>query len=581
MDIKLPVEEQQLRLLAEVSGESYEELSGIKSQAIQKSLSFREVLLQESTVSDAQFQEILAELSGYQFTSNIPLDSADEFLDFLQNIPAKTARKNLTFPLSITETALELCVVYPSKYQIYEEIASILGKSLNLVLSTEDVITSAINHYYKRNSGTAEEAAGFLEEDDEFKLLTGVSLDEAEDLLDSEDDEPVKRLVNTILYQSIKDEASDIHIDPGFTETDVRNRVDGVLRKLTKVPRHAHQPLINRVKVMGGLDIAVKNRPQDGRTMIQIGGNRIDLRISILPTIQGERAVLRILNQSQGVIGLEQLGLETSLVNSIRKTVRQPHGMILVTGPTGSGKTSTLYAALQELDASQKNIITIEDPVEYKVSDYGQIQVNEKAGLTFASGLRSILRQDPDVIMVGEIRDPETAKIAVQSALTGHLVLSTLHTNDAVSSVIRLMDMGIEPFLISSVLRSVIAQRLVRRLCRFCKEEKVISWDELAALGFPEKLKRNFQGSIFSAKGCEKCMKTGYKTRVGVFEYLQITDSIREVITSNPDDVELKREAQQENIHSLMEDCAQKVLKGETSLEEMFAVVINESPALD
>ena len=378
--------------------------------------------------------------------------------------------------------------------------------------------------------------------------------------------------MNSILFQAVKDNSSDIHIDPGFGETQVRYRVDGVLRPVTKVKKRGHIPLVNRVKVMAGLDISSKSKPQDGRTMILLAGKKIDIRVSIIPTIHGEQAVLRLLNQAKGIGSLAGLGFNPALANRMRALMTQPHGIVLVTGPTGSGKTTTLYAALAEIDSKKKNIVTIEDPVEYQIGDYGQMQVNEKTGLTFAKGLRAMLRQDPDVIMVGEMRDAETAQIAIQASLTGHLVLSTLHTNDAPSSVVRLIDMGIEPFLVSSTLTAAVAQRLVRLICPHCKEEHPLDKEELQQAGFLPQWLQGYVGHLWRGRGCEICLQSGYQGRSGVYELLMVTDPLRKAIAKGADASVIRQIAIEGGMLELSQDCAEKALAGLTSLEEFLRI---------
>jgi type II secretory ATPase GspE/PulE/Tfp pilus assembly ATPase PilB-like protein len=329
---------------------------------------------------------------------------------------------------------------------------------------------------------------------------------------------------------------------------------------------------------MASLDISTKSQPQDGRTMILLAGKKIDIRVSIIPTVHGEQAVLRLLNQSQGIIPLKDLGMTPHLSKQMDRLVQQPHGIVLVTGPTGSGKTTTLYSALNRIDADKKNIVTIEDPVEYRIAKYGQMQVNEKIGVTFSKGLRAMLRQDPDVIMIGEMRDSETAQIAIQSSLTGHLVLSTLHTNDASSTIIRMIDMGIEPYLVSSTVTAVLAQRLVRKICPHCKESYGITWEEMIALELDQAMtKEEFSGTLWRGKGCDLCYHTGYQGRIGIFELLLIDDEIRRSINKISDVTIIRRLATESGMKGLKYDCAVKVIKGMTTVEEMLRVTISDS----
>lgn len=377
---------------------------------------------------------------------------------------------------------------------------------------------------------------------------------EIEDLLETSDDAPIIRMINALFTQAARDGASDIHIEPFETHSVVRYRVDGTLRDIVSPRRALHNALVSRIKIMASLDIAEKRLPQDGRIALRVGGRPIDVRVSTLPTGHGERAVLRLLDKEAGRLQLERLGMASDVLKGLDGLIRQPHGIFLVTGPTGSGKTTTLYAALGRLDASTTNILTVEDPIEYDLPGIGQTQVNARIDLTFASALRAILRQDPDVIMIGEIRDLETAQIAVQASLTGHLVLATLHTNDAVSAVTRLIDMGIEPFLLASTLQGVLAQRLVRKLCQHCK------------LPHPDGT------SGWNPKGCPACSHTGYSGRTGAHELFVLDDTLRAMIHADEGEQALRRAAQQGGMRSLRQDAERWVQQGITSPEEIARV---------
>ncbi len=377
---------------------------------------------------------------------------------------------------------------------------------------------------------------------------------EVEDLLEAHDDAPVIRMMNALFTQAARDGASDIHIEPFETHSVVRYRVDGTLRDIVNPRRALHNALVSRIKIMASLDIAEKRLPQDGRIALRVGGRPIDVRVSTLPTGHGERAVLRLLDKEAGRLQLEKLGMAPDVLRGLDSLIRLPHGIVLVTGPTGSGKTTTLYAALSRLDATTTNILTVEDPIEYDLPGIGQTQVNARIDLTFASALRAILRQDPDVIMIGEIRDLETAQIAVQASLTGHLVLATLHTNDAVSAVTRLADMGVEPFLLASTLQGVLAQRLVRRLCPHCKqdnEDGTASWNP---------------------KGCASCSHTGYSGRTGVHELFAVDDTLRGMIHNGEGEQALRREALSHGMRTLRQDGDRWISSGVTSLEEITRV---------
>jgi general secretion pathway protein E len=395
-------------------------------------------------------------------------------------------------------------------------------------------------------------------------------IEETADLLDDASEAPIIKLVNHIISQSIKARASDIHFEPYQNSLTVRYRVDGILYDLLTPPKWIQPALISRVKVMSKMNIAEKRLPQDGRFEVKIGDQDIDCRVSTIPTAFGERVVLRLLNKSGSLLELTDLGLSTGRLKILKKLVASPNGIILVTGPTGSGKTTTLYAVLSSINKPDINIITIEDPIEYQIKGISQIQVNPKIDLTFARGLRSIVRQDPDVILVGEIRDRETADIAVQSALTGHLVFSTLHTNDSASAMTRLVDIGIEPFLISSSVLAVVAQRLVRVLCDDCKKTYTPSDIYLKSIGVAAD--RFNKDNIYKAVGCENCVQTGYRGRLGIFEIMLLSEKIKNLILKTFDSNRIKNQAVQDKMISLRYDGLKKVLDGATTIEEVLRV---------
>jgi len=430
-----------------------------------------------------------------------------------------------------------------------------------------DVILS---ERYAMDGQAAADAASGLGMGDNLDLLA-TNIPTAEDLLDSADDAPAIRLINGIIADAARQGVSDIHIEPYESGLVIRMRIDGVLHETLRMPPHVAPVIVSRIKVMARLDIAERRIPQDGRIALTLGGKKLDVRVSTLPSRAGERVVLRILDKDNAGIGLEQLGMPEAIDKSFRSALREPNGIILVTGPTGSGKTTTLYAGLQLLNDSTRNILTVEDPVEYEIDGVGQTQVNPKVGLDFATGLRAILRQDPDTVMVGEIRDRETADIAVQASLTGHLVLSTVHTNDAVGAITRMRDMKIEPFLLASTLRAVIAQRLVRRLCEACRES-VQATDAVAALLGVER-----GAVIYEARGCDECSHTGYKGRIGVFEAIRIDDHVRRMINAGGDESQIARHAflRAPNLGSAARAL---VLRGVTTAEEAVRVSRSEDP---
>jgi general secretion pathway protein E len=397
-------------------------------------------------------------------------------------------------------------------------------------------------------------------------------IEEAEDVLDVSNKAPIIKLVNTILFQGLKLRASDVHFHPYPERTQVRFRIDGILYDMDSVPRKAHEAIVSRVKVMGKMDIAERRLPQDGRATIKLGDGEVDVRISSVPTTNGERIVMRLLDKSAKIYTLEEIGLAPKNLAMMRDYVTWNHGIVLVTGPTGSGKTTTLYGAMAEIDITQLNVLTIEDPVEYSLPGISQVQVNVKKGLTFAAGLRSFLRQDPDVMMVGEIRDLETAEVAIRAALTGHLVFSTVHTNDAASTVTRMVDQGVEPYLVSSSIVLVIAQRLVRTICKHCHHYVPIS-DEWAAklkkVGIDPAL---LDGRIAVGKGCDECFQSGYAGRTAIYEFMEVDETLRTQIMENTTAARMKRSAVERGMITLREDGRQKILAGQTTPDEVLRV---------
>jgi len=420
-------------------------------------------------------------------------------------------------------------------------------------------------HYEQQASDAMQAMEGIGDELDLFEVAEQLLSSEPEDLLESDDDAPIIRLINALLSEAIKENASDIHIEPFESRLVVRFRIDGVLREVLQPRRELAPLLISRIKVMAKLDIAEKRLPQDGRISLRIAGRAVDVRVSTIPCGHGERVVLRLLDKQAGRLNLQHLGMLPNTLNNVQQHLQKPHGIILVTGPTGSGKTTSLYAMLNALNNQKRNIMTVEDPIEYYLDGIGQTQVNTKVDMSFAKGLRAILRQDPDVVMIGEIRDLETAQIAVQASLTGHLVLSTLHTNTAIGAVSRLRDMGIEPFLLASSLIAVIAQRLVRILCPKCKQAYPASEMEQQALGIED------ARTLYAPQGCDACNHIGYKGRKGIYEFISIDQTLRTMIHDGAGQQNLETHAHQYTL-SIQQDGMQQVLKGETSFEEVLRV---------
>ena len=528
----------------------------------------KEALLKHKVTSEAEFQQALA--SYYELAYRDNFDDVPAVREFTEIIPIRYAKKNIFFPLKKENNTLEVAIANPELSQPLDDLARHFKCHIEPVLSHKQAVLDLINRAYDESSASTEEAVEQLDSDETFENILAV--EEPEDLLDATDEEPIKRLVNSLLWQAAKDEASDVHIDPTTRETIVRYRIDGVLQQVTVFPRQVHVTVVNRVKVMSRLDIAQKGLPQDGRSMVLIAGKKIDIRVSTVPTVHGEKIVMRLLYQDEKMMQLSHLGLAKYILNPYLNMVNSSGGIILVTGPTGSGKTTTLYASLAEIDNEARNIITIEDPVEYKLSGYSQIEVKPKLGLTFANALRSVLRQDPDVIMVGEMRDTETAQIAIQSALTGHLVFSTVHTNNAPATITRLINMGIEPFLVSSTIICVLSQRLVRRICPDCRKSYQPHPEQLRELGIKEVSFRKLGRSFFRGEGCKKCRNTGYHGRIGIHELLIMSDSIKETILESSDSAAIKKQALKEKMITLRRDGVNKILHGLTTAEEILSI---------
>ncbi|MEW5791611.1 MAG: type II secretion system ATPase GspE [Pseudomonadota bacterium] len=454
---------------------------------------------------------------------------------------------------------------YP-RPEVLAELRRTLGMPIAVQVLGAERFDAVLNQAYERGDNAAERLVDDLGESLDLEQLTQ-ELPEIADLLEAEDDAPIIRLINALLTQALRENASDIHIEAFENRSVVRFRVDGTLRDIVEPQRALHAAMVSRIKVMASLDIAEKRLPQDGRIALRLAGRPVDVRVSTLPTGHGERVVLRLLDKQAGRLDLEHLGMPTPTLERLDQLIHQPHGILLVTGPTGSGKTTTLYAALSRLDTERLNIMTVEDPIEYDLNGVGQTQVNPRIELTFARALRAILRQDPDVVMIGEIRDLETAQIAVQASLTGHLVLATLHTNDAVGAVARLEDMGVEPFLLASSLIGVLAQRLVRKLCPVCKEAYPADAREQELLGQPLP-----DGLLYRARGCPACGQTGYQGRSGIYELVTVDAGLRRLIHDEAPEQALRDHARETGMVSLREDGMRWVAQGETSLEEVLRV---------
>ncbi len=481
-------------------------------------------------------------------------------------IPYVFAKQKKLLPIEMNEKGITVAVSDPLDLDPLEELRLLLKKPILPIYCPKGTIEEAIERCYHQNEEETKELFSQLEK--EGIAQSDLESFEGYDLLEKGEQNPVIRMVNTILIEAIQQGASDIHFEPVEEGLLIRYRIDGVLLKRHVPPREYQQQIITRIKVMAKMDIAEHRLPQDGRIKLRHGGREIDFRVSTLPIVHGERIVLRILDKGNVILGLDRIGMDERTLKPFRKLIHLPEGIVLVTGPTGSGKTTTLYSAISEINASEMNLMTIEDPVEYKLSGISQMNVNPRIELDFAKGLRHILRQDPDVIMIGEIRDRETAEIAIQASLTGHLVLSTLHTNDAPSALTRLADMGIEPYLLASSILGVIAQRLVRTICNFCKISYTPSSEELLELG----LKKNPGENFFKGTGCSHCFETGYKGRCGIYELMAVTPRIKSQVLKSQDAEELRRVALEQDMVTLFEQGVQLVIKGITTSAELIRV---------
>jgi len=526
----------------------------------------QKIIIELNILKKDEMMIALAEEIGVKYVNLSDIDT-DPVIVVL--IPEEMARRHQLIAIDKGENKLTVAMANPLDVFAYDEIKIRLGYNLEAVLSYGEDINKALDEVF----GVSDEWDQVI---DKFENLTVTVLKEEEreaelSAVAAGEEAPIISLVNLMILRAVKENASDIHIESFGDETlQVRYRIDGILHDIMSLPRQLRLAVISRIKIMSDLDIAERRLPQDGRIQVNVGGRTINIRVSILPTVNGEGAVLRILDPSSILLELNSLGFSQDILPKFTSLIKKPNGIILVTGPTGSGKSTTLYTTLNILNSTEKKIMTIEDPVEYRLKGINQVQAKPKIGLTFAAGLRSFLRQDPDIMLVGEIRDKETAEVAVQAALTGHLVLSTLHTNDAPSSVIRLIDMGIEPFLISSSVIGVIAQRLVRRICPRCKKEAKLTSDLAKIL---EEYNMDRKKIILNkGEGCPHCKETGYKGRIAIFELMIITDTIRDLISSNITSGKLRETAIKEGMCQLKEDGLKKVCEGVTTIDEVLRV---------
>jgi len=523
-----------------------------------------QVLLSMNVASESQILSALAETLDLPFQSPLKDPTTKEAFGLLS---LDYIKKYQIVPLRYEEDILIVGMVDPSNVFILDEVKRRTRKLPRVLVITSADLAKVIEQH---SDGTGDIQVDEIIKDvadDDIQLIQA-QVDDVADLEKMGSESPIIRFVNYVIHDAVKQNASDIHIEPKEKELKIRYRIDGLLFEFMAPPHAMHPAIISRLKIMANLDIAERRLPQDGRIRAVIAGRKIDLRLSTLPTTHGEKAVIRVLDNKSIQVNLEELGFNPEILDIWKRQIDEPHGILLVTGPTGSGKTTTLYASLRQMDAQKMNISTVEDPIEYNLGAVSQTQVHEKIGMTFAAALRSLLRQDPDVVMLGEIRDSETARTAIQAALTGHLVLSTLHTNDAPSSITRLINIGVEPYLIASAVNAVLAQRLVRRICNNCREEQKIAEETkkyLSAQGFNA-------DSASRGKGCDKCRRTGYSGRQGIYELLVMDDSLRDLVTQNPDVTAFRNMCRQRGLVSLRQDGFRKVLKGMTTVEEVLRV---------
>jgi general secretion pathway protein E len=553
-------------------GEILQEISELAQEHLDHGLEIQkekggrigEILLHQKYIQETDLAKALSMQLDLEFLPTLPTDIDT---NFTERIPIQFLKKFKMIPMA-GEDGNVVVVNDPFMYQAQDELCQLLEwDNAKTVMAPLSAILNTINFSYDISRDSAEEVIQDLHDDPDSIIS---EIEETGDLLDDTSAAPVIKLVNLMFSQAIRAGASDIHIEPFKNRVAVRQRIDGILYDMFTPPSHIQAALVSRIKVMAKLNIAEKRLPQDGRTEIRIADKNVDVRVSTLPTSFGERVVLRLLDKSTVLLKLTDLGMTPERLKLFDNLIHAAHGILLVTGPTGSGKTTTLYGALSTINNTDINIITIEDPVEYQMEGIGQVQVNPKINLTFANGLRSIVRQDPDVILVGEIRDLDTAEIAIQAALTGHLVFSTLHTNDSSSAVTRLIDMGIEPFLVTSSVNAILAQRLIRRLCKKCREPFEPDKESLSSIGITQDMLAN--RTIYRNKGCSSCQQTGYKGREGIFELMVVDDEMQSLILKTSDANAIKKLAVEHGMLTLRRDGARKVLEGITTIEEVFRV---------
>ncbi len=540
-------------------------------------ISVGQIFLELGLIDEKQLRIALAAQRGMEYVS---LGDADIPPDIIEKVPSQTAKTYRIVPIEYKKADNELVVVLdnPENFRATDDLSTLMGFKVTAKITDSEALEAALKKYYEQR----EETEGITELIDEIQgdgflaefegRNQSIDLDELKELSESN---PVKKLLNLVLMQAIRDKASDIHFEPFENEYKMRYRIDGVLYEMVPPPKHIAAALSSRIKVMASLDIAERRLPQDGRISLTVQGNPIDLRVSVLPTMFGESVVLRVLDRSQISLDLEKLGLRQDDLKKVRQLINKPNGVVIVTGPTGCGKTTTLYAALSELNDIETKIITTEDPIEYDIDGVIQVQMKPDIGLTFARCLRSILRQDPDVVLVGEIRDLETAEISAQASLTGHIVFTTVHTNDAPSTIARLLDLGIEPFLLTATIEGIVAQRLVRRICEYCKTPFEPTEIQLMDLGLvPDDIKGK---QFFYGRGCNRCNNTGYRGRIGIFEIMVFNDEIRDLVMNHASTNVLRTASQRAGMTLLRDNGLAAIYDGATSIDEVVKETIAEA----
>lgn len=545
---------------------------------VSKEMRIGEYLVSEKVIEPLDLCKALATQADADYAEEIDVEELD--LDLLDHLPINFARARSMLPMRRTEYGVDVAVTDPFDLVGIDQVAQALGERIEPVIVSDTLLIDTLNVAYDRHDRLKGRYGAMLEDEQKESEEDGEpGFEDVVDLLGAGDDDeaPVIQFVNTTFVRAVRDRASDIHIEPHENRVVVRFRVDGVLQQVAEVPKRFHASISARIKIMAGLNIAEKRLPQDGRIRIKLAGKDIDIRVATIPLAEGERITMRLLDKSAVLLDLGTIGMDPHTLAEIEDMILRPHGIILVSGPTGSGKTTTLYSCLSRINTVDRNILTIEDPVEYQLEGISQVAVNTKIDLTFANGLRSFLRHDPDVIMLGEIRDGETAEIAIQASLTGHLVFSTVHTNDAAGSFTRLIDMGVEPFLVASSLLAVMAQRLVRRLCSDCKESYEPTPAEMQKVELSPEQVASAGGKFWRPVGCESCGDLGYRGRSGIYEFLVVNDDIRTLVMAREDAGTIKRAALRNGMRTLRIDGGNKILQGVTSVEEVLRVTQAEA----